>query len=114
MEPLPPSPPILDAPPWIDLRQYDQSWFDRGRPGWYILIWWLVQSIAFPLSLHNAHGFRCWLLRCFGGKIGKFIHRLNFGFFTHPVQFFDADFHGSLQVVHQIHHPFFCFRFEVL
>lgn len=84
MEPLPPSPPILDAPPWIDLRQYDQSWFDRGRPGWYIIIWWLVQSIAFPLSLHNAHGFRCWLLRCFGGKIGQKVTIRPTARFTYP------------------------------
>ncbi|MDJ0598726.1 MAG: hormogonium polysaccharide biosynthesis acetyltransferase HpsU [Crocosphaera sp.] len=62
---------MVDHEPWVDLRQYDQSWYDRGRPGWYVLLWWLVQSIAFPLSLHNANGFRCWLLRRFGANIGK-------------------------------------------
>lgn len=61
----------LEMPAWVDLRTYDQSWFDRGRPGWFILLWWLVQAIAFPLSLHSASGFRCWVLRCFGAKIGK-------------------------------------------
>jgi putative colanic acid biosynthesis acetyltransferase WcaF len=30
-----------------------------------------VQAIAFPLSLHSFNGFRCWLLRLFGAKIGK-------------------------------------------
>jgi putative colanic acid biosynthesis acetyltransferase WcaF len=62
--------PVLDADPVVDLRRYDQSWFDRGKPGWYILLWWLVQAIAFPLSPHNFNGFRCWLLRLFGAKIG--------------------------------------------
>lgn len=71
-------PPSLDisrqaepwAEPWIDLRRYDQSGFDRGRPSLVVLLWWLVQAIAFPLSLHNADGFRCSLLRIFGAKIG--------------------------------------------
>jgi putative colanic acid biosynthesis acetyltransferase WcaF len=57
--------------PMFDLRTYDQSDFDRGRPGWTILLWWLVQSIAFPLSLHSMSGFRCWVLRQFGAQIGR-------------------------------------------
>ncbi|MGQ4650275.1 hormogonium polysaccharide biosynthesis acetyltransferase HpsU [Lyngbya aestuarii] len=59
-----------DAAPLVDLSRYDQSWHDRGRPGWFILLWWLVQAIAFPLSLHTFNSFRCWLLRLFGAKIG--------------------------------------------
>ncbi len=76
--------PILDDEPWVDLCQYNQSWFDRGRPGWYILLWWLIQSIAFPLSLHNAHGFRCWLLRRFGAIIGKGVMIRPTARFTYP------------------------------
>ncbi|MEA5533060.1 hormogonium polysaccharide biosynthesis acetyltransferase HpsU [Crocosphaera sp. XPORK-15E] len=84
MESDPKFPPIFDANPWVDLRQYDQSWFDRGRPGWYILLWWFIQSIAFPLSLHNAHGFRCWLLRRFGAAIGKGVIIRPTARFTYP------------------------------
>ena len=62
---------VLDAPPMVDLSQYDISNFDRGRASWVVLLWWLVQAITFPLSLHNLNGFRCWLLRLFGSKIGK-------------------------------------------
>ncbi|ACK65481.1 transferase hexapeptide repeat containing protein [Rippkaea orientalis PCC 8801] len=76
--------PRLDSDPWIDLRRYDQSWFDRGRPGWYILLWWLVQAIAFPLSWHNGHGFRCWLLRRFGAKIGVSVVIRPTARFTYP------------------------------
>jgi putative colanic acid biosynthesis acetyltransferase WcaF len=76
--------PKIDAAPMIDLRLYDQSWFDRGRPGWSILLWWLVQAIAFPLSLHNASGFRCWLLRLFGAKIGKGVLIRPTARFTYP------------------------------
>ena len=64
------STPILDAEPLIDLSKYDQSGFDRGRPKWLILLWWLVQAIAFPLAPHNFSSFRAWLLRLFGAKVG--------------------------------------------
>ncbi len=78
------TPPRLDAEPWIDLRGYNQSGFDRGRPGGIILLWWLVQAILFPLSLHNAHGFRCWLLRRFGADIGKEVRIRPTSRFTYP------------------------------
>jgi putative colanic acid biosynthesis acetyltransferase WcaF len=66
-------PPIgpWDEQPWFDLRRYDQSGFDRGRPGWLILVWWLVQSILFPLTPHFLNGARAALLRRFGATIGK-------------------------------------------
>ena len=60
-----------DRQPFVDLRTYDLSNFDRGKPRWLVMLWWLVQAIAFPLSLHNFNGFRCWLLRLFGAKIGR-------------------------------------------
>lgn len=78
------SDPVLDAEPLVDLRLYDQSWFDRGRSGWFILLWWLVQAIAFPLSPHNLHGFRRWLLRLFGAKIGKGVSIRPTARFTYP------------------------------
>jgi len=74
--PHPPSTPdpveaTLDAAPWVDLRQYDQSWFSLGRPAWFVLLWWLVQAVAFPLTLHNFNILRSALLRLFGAKIGR-------------------------------------------
>ncbi|MGH1397480.1 MAG: hormogonium polysaccharide biosynthesis acetyltransferase HpsU [Trichormus sp.] len=69
---------------FVDLRKYDQSWFDRGRPGWYILLWWLVQAIAFPLTLHSFNGVRCWLLRLFGARIGKSVFIRPTARFTYP------------------------------
>ena len=35
------------------------------------MLWWLVQAIAFPLSLHNFNRWRCLLLRLFGAEIGR-------------------------------------------
>jgi putative colanic acid biosynthesis acetyltransferase WcaF len=62
--------PITDAQPWFDLSQYSPS-FDRGRPQWFILLWWLVEAIVFPLTPHNFNSIRASLLRLFGAKIGK-------------------------------------------
>ena len=60
----------INAAPWVDLRTYDQSSYNRGRPKWFVLLWWLVQAITFPLSLHNFNSFRCWLLKLFGAQLG--------------------------------------------
>jgi putative colanic acid biosynthesis acetyltransferase WcaF len=76
--------PNVDAAPLVDLRRYDQSWFDRGRPGWFILLWWLVQAVIFPLTLHSAHGMRRWLLRQFGATIGAGVAIRPTARFTYP------------------------------
>ena len=55
----------------IDLQMYNQSHFDRGRPGWLILLWWFVQAIAFPVTPHPCNSIRSGLLRLFGAKIGR-------------------------------------------
>lgn len=73
-----------NAPALVDLRRYDQSWFERGRPGWYILLWWLVQALLFPLTPHSAHGLRVWLLRRFGARIGRGVSIRPTARFTYP------------------------------
>lgn len=75
---------MIDDRPLIDLRKYDQSWFDRGRAGWYILLWWLVQAIAFPLTPHPLNNWRCALLRLFGAGIGKDVIIRPTARFTYP------------------------------
>lgn len=75
---------VLDAPPMVDLRQYDQSWFDRGRSGWVVLLWWLVQAIAFPLTPHSAHAPRRFLLKLFGARIGQGVVIRPTARFTYP------------------------------
>jgi putative colanic acid biosynthesis acetyltransferase WcaF len=76
--------PILDAPAWVDLRRYDQSGFDRGRSGGVILLWWLVQAIAFPLTPHSFHHARVFLLRLFGAQIGQGVVIRPTARFTYP------------------------------
>ncbi|MBD2680876.1 MULTISPECIES: hormogonium polysaccharide biosynthesis acetyltransferase HpsU [Nostoc] len=70
--------------PFVDLRKYDQSWFDRGRPAWYILLWWFVQAIAFPLTPQPLNILRSTLLRLFGARIGKGVLIRPTARFTYP------------------------------
>ena len=80
-------PPIDPADPtasWVDLGRYNQSGFERGRPMGTILLWWLVQAVIFPLTLHNMSGLRCWLLRCFGARVGHRVVVRPSARFTYP------------------------------
>ena len=43
----------------------------RGREGWYVQLWWLVQSFFFKPSPQILYGWRRFLLRLFGARIGK-------------------------------------------
>lgn len=43
----------------------------RGRPGWYVQLWWLVQSSLFGMSPQFMYGWRRWLLQFFGATIGQ-------------------------------------------
>lgn len=79
-----PLPDPLQTPSWVNLGRYDQSHFDRGRPGWVILLWWLVQAIVFPLTPHFANGFRVQLLRLFGATIGRCVIIRPTARFTYP------------------------------
>lgn len=74
----------IDAPPLVDLHSYDQSWYDRGRPGWYVLLWWLVQSIVFPITPQPLNQVRCGVLRLFGAKVGKGVLVRPTARFTYP------------------------------
>ena len=43
----------------------------RGKPGWYVQLWWIVQALLFHPSPQIMYGWRRFLLRMFGAKIGK-------------------------------------------
>lgn len=68
----------------VDLSNYNQDWFDRGKPGWFIILWWSVQGSFFRFSLHNMYGWRNFLLRLFGAKIGKNVRIRASAKFTYP------------------------------
>jgi putative colanic acid biosynthesis acetyltransferase WcaF len=43
----------------------------RGRSKVYVQLWWIVQATLFALSPQVMYGWRRWLLRLFGARIGK-------------------------------------------
>lgn len=43
----------------------------RGRPAWLVQLWWLVQASLFAWSPQFLYGWRNFLLRSFGARIGK-------------------------------------------
>ncbi|PHY12809.1 colanic acid biosynthesis acetyltransferase WcaF [Caulobacter sp. B11] len=43
----------------------------RGRSAVIVQLWWIVQATIFGMSPQFLYGWRNWLLRCFGAKIGK-------------------------------------------
>jgi putative colanic acid biosynthesis acetyltransferase WcaF len=98
--------PRVDEPAWVDLRSYDQSWFDRGRSGGLILLWWLVQSIAFPLTPHSFHSARAFLLRLFGAQIGQGVMIRPTARFTYPwkVRIGDYSWIGDDVVLYSLDH----------
>ena len=54
-----------------DLRSFRLPPNFRGRPAWFVQLWWLVQATLFRWSPQIAYAWRRWLLRRFGAKIGK-------------------------------------------
>lgn len=43
----------------------------RGRSGIVVQLWWVVQGTLFAASPQFMYGWRRWLLRRFGAKVGK-------------------------------------------
>jgi putative colanic acid biosynthesis acetyltransferase WcaF len=43
----------------------------RGRPAWFVQIWWIVQAVCFHTSPQVFYGWRRFLLRLFGARIGR-------------------------------------------
>ena len=59
---------------FMSVQQLDQFQMPpdfRGKPGWYTQLWWLVQALFFKTSPQFLYGWRRFLLRSFGAKIGK-------------------------------------------
>jgi putative colanic acid biosynthesis acetyltransferase WcaF len=54
-----------------DLGSFQLPPHFRGRPGWYVQVWWLVQATLFRCSPQVLYGWRRSLLRLFGARIGN-------------------------------------------
>ena len=54
-----------------DLRRFRLPADFRGKPGWYVQLWWVVEALLFRPSPQFLYGWRRWLLRQFGAEIGE-------------------------------------------
>jgi putative colanic acid biosynthesis acetyltransferase WcaF len=54
-----------------DLSRFSMPADFRGKPGWYVQLWWVVQALLFHPSPQIMYGWRRFLLRAFGAQIGK-------------------------------------------
>lgn len=68
----------------IRLDHYNQDWYSRGRSNFIVLLWWFVQGTLFRFSIHNMYGWRRFLLRIFGAKIGQGVQIRATAKFTYP------------------------------
>lgn len=57
--------------PVQDLKRFRLPAGFRGRPGWYVQLWWIVQATLFGLSPQFLFGWRRFLLRIFGARVGR-------------------------------------------
>lgn len=55
------------------LDQFSVAPGQRGRSAVTVQLWWMVQSSLFRWSPQIAYGFRRWLLRRFGAKVGRHV-----------------------------------------
>jgi putative colanic acid biosynthesis acetyltransferase WcaF len=55
----------------IQLHNYSQKEYHRGRSAFMVVLWDLVQTWLIHLSPHSFYGWRRFLYRLFGATIGK-------------------------------------------
>jgi putative colanic acid biosynthesis acetyltransferase WcaF len=67
-----------------DLSQFQLPAEFRGKPAWFVQLWWLVQAIFFRPSPQAFYAWRRFLLRCFGAQIGKQVLIRPTAAFTYP------------------------------
>lgn len=54
-----------------DLSTFSMPTGFRGRSKWIVQAWWIVEKILFQSSPQGLYGWRVFLLRSFGARIGK-------------------------------------------
>ena len=57
--------------PVQDLAAFRVPVHFRGRAAWFVQLWWLVQATLFRWSPQMLFGWRRFLVRLFGGTVGK-------------------------------------------
>lgn len=57
--------------PVQDLSTFRVPAHFRGKPAWFVQLWWVVHATLFRLSPQVFFGWRRFLVRLFGGNVGK-------------------------------------------
>ncbi len=70
--------------PIQDLRRFSTPDEFRGRPAWFVQLWWIVQATVFRQSPMFMYGWRNWLLRLFGASIGSGVRVRPSAHITYP------------------------------
>jgi putative colanic acid biosynthesis acetyltransferase WcaF len=71
-------------PIYQDLQQHKVPKDFRGRNKFIVQLWWITQSTIFACSPQICYGWRRFLLRLFGAKIGKGVLIRPSAKFTYP------------------------------
>jgi len=58
-------------PVFQDLSLFTMPKGFRGRNVFVVQLWWIIQATIFSWSPDFLYGYRSWLLRLFGAKLGK-------------------------------------------
>ena len=56
--------------PVQDLKSFKLPPGFRGRSALWVQLWWIVEALFFGMSPQVAYGWRRWLLRRFGARVG--------------------------------------------
>lgn len=54
-----------------DLSKFDNNWYNPQKPFFVIVLWYIINLLIFNNGLFPFSGFKCFVLRIFGAKIGK-------------------------------------------
>lgn len=55
----------------VDLSKYDNSWYSTGASGFKVVCWFFIKGIFFLNPIFPFVGFKVFLLRMFGAKVGN-------------------------------------------
>jgi len=83
---------MADARKFQDLSLFRMPAGFRGRSAVVVQIWWIVQATFFRMSPQALYGWRSFLLRAFGAKIGKSVRIRSTTRVTYPWKLTVGDF----------------------
>ena len=81
-----------DPRKYQDLQRFTMPENFRGRSAWFVQLWWIVQDTLFRCSPQACYGWRNFLLRIFGARIGSNVRLRQTVRVTYPWKLTIGDF----------------------